>query len=257
MAPRSGGAQEPAPAVSSAPSAAAASPSSAPKAARQGAAVLALAGATEPAWSLARQVYASSALRPAALGEPHARVLAGEAPVDGAAADLRELAETRAAIRGDDAPSRQLLASIAATFSLRAIVVVDQPAGDPSGADGGAAAPPPPRARLFLAEPPGFDAATFSPDAGAAGKPSWDRVVRSLERTLTARSDAGPPAAVAPVVVPVEKKSKEKPEESRPFYASAWFWGALGGAAFLGTAIYFASRDSSPGSIHLSVQVPP
>jgi hypothetical protein len=215
---------------------------------RQGVAVLALAGASDHAWALGQKVYASAALRPGAVGEAQARVLAGEAPPDDAAKELRDLAETRAAIRGDDAPSRQLLGSIASTFSLRAVLVVEP--GAPATEDGVGAMPP--RVRLYVAEQNAFDAATSTPDADERGKFGWDRVVSSIERLVVAKPEPAKPAALSPL----PKKNAEKPEESRPFYASAWFWGALGGAAFLGTAIYFASRDSSPGSIHLEVQVP-
>jgi hypothetical protein len=218
------------------------SPSSsptAPKTASQGVAVLAIGNSTEATWTLAQKIYARPTLRPAGLDEPHARVLAGEMPAADAPKDLRDLADTRLAIRGDDAPSRQLLASIASTFSVRGVVVVDVVEGGP-------------RARLFLADPPSFDAASWSPVADEKGSPSWEPAVRSLERTLQPKSAS----SSIFVSTPPPPKTNEKTDESRPFYASPWFWGALGGAAFLGGAIYFASRDSSPGSIHLQVTVP-
>jgi hypothetical protein len=49
---------------------------------------------------------------------------------------------------------------------------------------------------------------------------------------------------------------KEAPSPARPFYESVWFWGAVGAAALLGGAAYIATRDSSPSTIHLEVQVP-
>src|SRR4051794_7643183 len=101
--------------------------------ASSGFAVLAREGATDAAWSLAKALYARDALRPSFVDEAHARVLAGEAapkesggegsPVSVERArilkKLADLAETRAAIHGDDAPSRQLLTSIATTYQLR------------------------------------------------------------------------------------------------------------------------------------------
>ncbi len=48
----------------------------------------------------------------------------------------------------------------------------------------------------------------------------------------------------------------EAPRPSVPFYESVWFWGALGAAALAGGATYLATRDSSPSTIHLEVQVP-
>lgn len=211
----------------------------APKTTSQGVAVLAIGNSTEATWTLAQKIYASPTLRPAGVDEPHARVLAGETPATDAPKDLRDLADTRLAIRGDDAPSRQLLASIASTFSVRGVVVVDVTEGGP-------------RARLFLADPPGFDAASWSPVADEKGSVTWEAAVRSLERTLQPKS-ASPSFFVS---TPPPPKTNEKTDESRPFYASPWFWGALGGAAFLGGAIYFATRDSSPGSIHLQMTVP-
>jgi hypothetical protein len=202
----------------------------------QGVAVLAIGNATEATWGVAQKIYASPVLRPSGVDEAHARVLAGEAPATDAPKDLRDLADTRAAIRGDDAPSRQLLASIAATFAVRGVVVVDTTASGP-------------RARLFLVDSSEFDAASWTPVADEAGSLSWEAAVRSLERTLQPKITPAAPLELPP-------KTKAKTEESHPFYASPWFWGAIGGAAFLGGAIYFATRDTSPGSIHLQMQVP-
>ncbi|MEO8796929.1 MAG: hypothetical protein ABI551_03515, partial [Polyangiaceae bacterium] len=47
-----------------------------------------------------------------------------------------------------------------------------------------------------------------------------------------------------------------KKESGHHFYESAWFWGALGAAAFAGTAIFLATRDSSGSAIHLQMKVP-
>src|SRR5450755_3994730 len=87
----------------------------------RGFAVVALDGAHDAAVPLGRAVYSRPSLRPdASLDEGRAHVLLGE-PAPPALADL---ASTRAAIHGDDAPSRQLLANIAADFHLRGIIVV-------------------------------------------------------------------------------------------------------------------------------------
>ena len=49
---------------------------------------------------------------------------------------------------------------------------------------------------------------------------------------------------------------RRKDAPSKPFYASPWFWGAIGAAALGGTAFYFATRDNTPSQIHLQLQVP-
>ena len=232
----------------------------------RGLAVVALPGGERAAWSLAQAVYASDALRPPGLDEAHARILAGEAPsspiVDAgpapspAPAELRDLADTRAAIRGDDAPSRALLVSIADTFRVRGIVVVEMSASAR------------PVARVFLADTGAFDAARYeadgdaaSPDAGAPSA-SWTRTVASLARTsgvvpVSMPRSAAQLSAQAPLA-PVAPPRSESPSagKSGAFYTSPWFWGAVGAAAFGGAAVYFATRDNGDGTIHLQVQVP-
>ncbi len=191
------------------------------------------------AWRLAQAVYADDTLRPD-VDEAHARVLAGEAPAAAGSPDLRELAELRAGVNGDDAASRQLLHAISASLKVRAILVVrslqDQV----------------PTARVYLAPDNVFDAAQYLPDAGT--KESWTGAVQSLHRAFGGAGTITTPAAAIRGSL-----SKPKPAESSahtPFYASPWFWGALGAAAFGAGAVYFATRDTSPSTIHLQVQVP-
>lgn len=230
--------------------------------------VLATQGASDAAWPLARRVYAHADLRPRALDEAQARVLAGEAAPDGASPDLRDLAETRGAIRGDDAPSRQLLASIAHRFQARGIVVVS--VVTPAAVGGaelepGVTPPPPPAtappeasARVFLTAGGAFDAARYAPDAWpASGAPDWSNTVSSLRRahaTSTATPSNDGHRAVALASDPTGDK---KPGEAgNPFYASGWFWGAIGAAVVTGAAIFFATRDPGADTIHLQMQVP-
>src|SRR5579859_2998837 len=228
-----------------APMPAAALPS--PSESRAGLAVVALPGTTDAAWPLARSVYAEPSLRPGALDEPRARVLCGEPPAASAPADLRDLSETVAALRGDDAPSRALLDGIARQFAVRAVVVVR------SGGDH-------PTARLYLAATGAFDAAAYAPDDPPAGSStSWSATTRSLVRLFGASAVARAPAQAsvsAPALATREAPKHEGPSPARPFYESVWFWGAVGAAALLGGAAYIATRDSSPSSIHLEVQVP-
>lgn len=242
------------PAVAADAGAASAAPARLPA---RGLAVLAIGDVSPAAWPLARAIYGKPALRPVDVDEAHARILAGEAPAPGAAKELTDLAETRAAIHGDDAPSRQLLASIATTFHVRGIVVVM------SSTDVTLAAP---QARVFVAESASFDAARYTPEASDAGPAAadWSGAASSLERTYGALvPPAGPtPAATvgnpAPALAtqPLPKDNKEKDATSRPFYASPWFWGAVGAAALGATGLYFATRDNTPSTVHLQLQVP-
>jgi hypothetical protein len=183
-------------------------------------------------------------LRPG-FDEAHARVLAGEAPAAGASQELVDLAQTRAAIRGDEAPSRQLLLSVANQLHVRGIVVV--------------MAEPRLEARLFLPATAAFDAARYAPEVADAGEAEWTGALASLERSEGAPAPTPAPAAEAPreSLAPVPKgKEGDKDAGSRPFYLSPWFWGAVGAAALGGVALYFATRDNSSGTIHLQLQVP-
>ena len=201
--------------------------------------VISIAGSGDSTWPLAQAVYASS-LRPSRLDEAHARILAGEAAPEGSARELADLAETRAALSGNDAPSRRLLLSIAASHDLEGLVTLRVEEGVPV-------------ARVFLAETRDFDAAEYRADPVSG----WAPLVKSLERGRAsnplsgARSaqQQGPALAVA---APARKDTGE----SRPFYTSGWFWGAVGAAAFAGGAIYFMTRDTDSGSIRLTMKVP-
>lgn len=264
-----------------------------PRPAGQGIAVLAIGdNASEEAFALARAIYGSR-LRPTSLDEVRARVLAGGAPPANASRELRELAEIRAAVTGDDAAGRRLLTGMAQQVGAEALLVVKvesaaaplPPAftmpqsmgssdGGAASADGGAdaaspAAPSIPNtppgnaeaastvvARLFLVDTGYFDAARYSPDPGPAGPrtpAAWKSTVTSLEGRFPAGRQRAIPAATGPAAGPVRQEGGK----SSPFYASAWFWGAIAGAALLGGAFYFASRDSnSSDTIHLQMRVP-
>ena len=210
-----------------------------------GLAVVAMPGASVAAWPLARAVYADASLRAAEIDEAHARVLCGEPAASSDPAELRDLSDTVAALRGEDAPSRALLGGIARRFSARGLVVVAVTSGHST-------------ARVFLAETGAFDAATYAPDDSPAL--AWSATTRSLARTF------GPPPSPSPALGPSAapalathdgpNKAREERSSSRPFYESTWFWGAIGAAALTGGVVYFATRDSSPKAIHLEVEVP-
>lgn len=220
---------------------------------------------TADALALANAVDAS-AIRPSTLDATHARVLVGEPASDDAPADVRELAEIRGALAHEDAAARRLLASLASQFGAAGVVVLHAsappaPAASPPSHTSPAPADRehPPTARLFLAATGDFDAARYEPDPTRAGADAWRAVVVSLERTFAAPAKeparprlSGNALAVSPVAEPKPRAH----EESKPFYASGWFWGAIGGAALLGTGIYFASQGSNSDTVQLRMQVP-
>jgi hypothetical protein len=248
------------PAASSTPSSAASPTSSSPSTPsgpspnvaavtrRHGVAVLAIDGATDASWRLALRLYRGS-LRPAHLDEAHARALAGEQPAPDAPRELVDLYETRAAIHGDDAPSRRLLSSLADSLGVEAIVLVSRDANIG-----------PAVARVYLATSSSFDAARYTEDAGSSDP--WQPAALSLERSLRAEPDgqrggiADRPSFQAPN--PPTKMEPQEPQAPRPFYKSGWFWGALGAAVFAGGAVFLATRDdsSSGGPIHVQMKVP-
>ncbi len=241
------------------------------RAADRGIAVIALGNsAREEAFALARAVYASR-LRPPSLDEVRARVLAGGTPPKAASRELRDLAEIRAGLSGDDAASRRLLAGMAQQFGVEGLLVVkivEGPKGDlapapspdsPPGGGGQASEDPgnggarrAVEARLFLTAAGDFDAARYTPDPDPKAPAAWKSIVTSLEgRFPPAARAPGPPAATQPSPL-----LRQEPTKSAPFYASGWFWGALGGAALIGGAFYFVSRDTGSDSIHLQMRVP-
>ena len=221
----------------------------APPSAAEGLVVLALPGATDAAWPLASSVYAAVSLHSIRLDEAHAHVLCGEAAPGSAPGELRDLADTVAAVHGDDAPSRAILGDIARRFSVRAIVVVRAEGTGPS-------------ARVFLADTTSFDAATYTPDEGSPL--SWGAATRSLVRAFGSAGSATAEAAGAPssltrapgLATHEEPKVEIAPAPRRAFYESGWFWGAIGAAALGAGAVYLATRDTGPSVIHLQLEVP-
>jgi hypothetical protein len=202
--------------------------------------VVATPGAAEAAWPLAQAVYTDPTLRPPTIDETRARILCGEPPPPDATQEIKDLADTVAAVHGDDAPSRALLDGLARRFAVRGLLVV-RPASGTTQAS----------ARIFLAATSAFDAASYAPDdAGPATAPSgleWTAAAQSLGRTF------GQVAAS-----PLATHDVPPPDSSSPrhFYESGWFWGALGLAALAGGAVFFATRDSGTPTIHLEAQVP-
>jgi hypothetical protein len=265
--------------------AAGAADAGAPATVASGVAVLARAGAEDAAWALAKEVYARSSLRPLSLDEARARIMVGGSPASGAPQAVKDLADERAGVRGDDGASRALLRTIAAQLGVRAIVVVEQMGASAS-------------ARVFVADSGDFDAARYdaepglvtvdggavvvsspvpvaaisdagAPSDGAAASdgsvsmsaapapppppPRWTKTVASLDRAY----GIGGPETHAPALATSAVPPLPPPHpESHPFYTSPWFWGAVGAAAFGGVAVYFATRDNQTDTIHLELQAP-
>jgi len=229
-------AQDPVP-----PSVTAAPAAPTPVAAPRGLAVVALGGATDAAWPLAQAVYGTPSLRPSVLDEAHARILCGEPAPAGAPSDVRDLAESLAAVKGEDAPSRMLLGEIARRLNVRALLVVRVEAGHPT-------------ARVFLPETGAFDAAAYGPDSGPTV--SWAAASQSLARTYGGEPPVPMPTSAPALATHEEPIITVPPPKGKAFYESGWFWGAVGAAAFAGGAIFFATRDNSESTIHLQMQVP-
>jgi hypothetical protein len=147
-------------------------------------------------------------------------------------------------VTGEDAASSAALGDLAHRLNARALVVVHMEGGLPV-------------ARVFRADTATFDTTTYVPDdAGAA---DWGGAAQAIAGTV-GLTPAAPPAA-APLQAPALATHEEpapvtEPPKKRAFYESGWFWGALGAAAFAGGAVYFATRDNGPTSIHLEMQVP-
>jgi hypothetical protein len=194
-------------------------------AAPTGIVLLALDGATDRAWPLAQSVYGDAALRPATLDETGARALAGEPAKEGWSARARELSELRAAVHGEDAASRRILASLCRELSVRGIVVVS--------ADGERS-----KATLFVADGERFEPAAISPASGTSPA--------ELVASLRARFAPEPPRAVDP-----------RPEKKSVF-RSGWFWGAVALAAGAASVILLTGRETEKSStIQLNGRVGP
>ena len=238
---------------------------------QHGLVVLGLGSSIDAAWPLARAVYADAALRPTTLDEAHARVLVGEVPGDAATAELRDLADTRAAIHGDDAASRRLLASIAASLHVKGVLVVEAAMSPDSHAS----------ARVFVTGAGAYDAVRYEADPSAPvtwGKGTsavtWNGAVTALRGFADVpTAPATPPLSATPVSAsplathavvgpssPTTDKGTDKADTAktggRAFYQSPWFWAAAGAAVFAAGAVYFATRNDGTDNIQLQVQVP-
>lgn len=158
-------------------------------------------GCEERARALARAVYAS-ALRPRRLDEVRARVLVGAPAPPSATKEVRELAEVRAAIVGDDAASRRLLADVAEQLGVEGLLVVsarraaspgpslEAPPGEPEPP--AMAAPPgepelPSEAAPAKPEPPSSEAAPVESEPSSEAAPAEPEPPPSEAAAVSAR----------------------------------------------------------------------
>ena len=212
----------------------------------QGVAVLGVGSARAEAFVAARAVYGSS-VRPRALDEVRARILAGDPAPSVAGKELRDLAELRASVKGDDAASRQLLSAMAPQLNVEGLLVISRVASTDASSEDAGAPTVTVAGRLFLTEIGDFDAARY--EADAASPTPWRATVTSLSGRFPP-----PPAVVAHPYVP--PKHAAAGGESKPFYASPWLWGAVGAAALIGAIFFLTTQDTGDDPIHLQLRVP-
>ncbi|MBX3217977.1 MAG: hypothetical protein KF850_38580 [Labilithrix sp.] len=280
------------PAPSSAPHGETAASASAQAA--QGVAVVGGVAVRDEAFTLARAVYASS-LRPRRLDELRARILAGDPTPPAATKEIRELAELRAGVSGEDAASRRLLASIAQQLGVQALLVVSRapvestpapagsapaesaPAGSepapaasdatPAAQDGGAPTATPSEAPTAeapgarpAAEPPRIRARLFLAASGEFDAARYEPDELGWRGTVTSLSGRfPPPRSATPATAQLKTPPPKLPsdgKESQPFYRSPWLWGAVGAAVLIGGFFFFATQDTSDDPIHLQMRVP-
>jgi hypothetical protein len=217
----------------------------------KGIAVIAVGASRAEAATLARALYATK-LRPPTLDESRARTLIGDAPPENAPTDVRELSELRAAVLGDDAASRSLLSTIAQRLHVEALLLVRVSSSvlnrEEAPTDAAAPLAPPAEARLFLTTGASLDSTIYVHDTMTG----WTPTLRSLETRFLPPSAPAPAASASTaIVLPPQAKT-----ESKPFYTSAWFWGALAASAFLGSVLYFASQNPSEDTVRLRLDLP-
>lgn len=188
-------------------------------------------------WALAREVYAAPALFPPGMNEARARSLVGQSRAASTpeTPDTTELAELRDGVHDEGTVSRRVLSAIASTTRAAAVAVVRA-----------AVTPGHVQVRLYLADRAAFDVSLYD---GDPRDPSWrSDVVHALEGRFGPRANAAPAAKL--------KAAKTSETGSRPFYASPWFWGAIGGAALLGGTALVATKLTASDDVHVRVEPP-
>lgn len=188
----------------------------------KGVVVVALPGATDAAWPVARSLYGRYGLLPGNLPDAEARVLAGEAPPETSSAKPEDEASARsvahlrllARLRDEVAqePTRKAaLAALAKETQARGAVLVGAAAG------------------ITVTR-------TYAVETGLLG----DAITAPSEHLDIDKIAADARSRTAP---------KPPPTKVPGFVKSPWTWIAVGAAAIAGTAVYLSTRgeDASTG----------
>lgn len=202
--------------------------------------------AVSAAKPLARDVYKDEALRPT-IDDATARVLAGEAPAEGAPPKLMELRDLRASAfsAGSEAASRKLVSAIGADLKARLVVTVSMEGGRPL-------------ARVLRVETSAYEGITLgaTTETAPSGETTfhWPGAVDALHKLLPAD---GPRALAKPA--PAAPKPASKPAPSESIWKSPWFWAVLGGvvAAGAGTFAIVKATNADEPTVHIVGRVAP
>jgi len=223
------------------------------KAKRQGALVLSSgATATPSARALARQVYATAALRPR-IDEATAEVLMGGPP--GSDKTQRDIAQACRAARDtkNESVQRRLLTSLGNELAVHWVVWV-QPAK--AG----------PVARVLNVSKGRFLAVLLAPktDAKSAAKAAtsdWSDAVAILSGLHRGKPAPGPrttPSTTSGILSKSDKKGTAA-DTGRKWWSSPLFWGGLGAVVAVGVTVLVLSQTvlNDPGTARLTGRVTP
>lgn len=204
-------------------------------------------GAGPAARALALETYRDPVLRPE-IDEATARVLAGDAPVEGAPPRLKEIGELRAAIAHAESEliARRLLASLGSELGSPLVVSVTIEAGRPLARAL--------RSTGAVIERVELGATTeIAPDGGKTYR--WPGAASTLRGIL-----GFPDAAPAEALRPLAAKAPTAPvvPEQRPFWKSPWFWGTAGVVVAAGISVLVVSKlEGGPSNVHVTGKVGP
>ncbi len=189
--------------------------------AARGVVVVALPGATDATWPVARGLYGRHGLLPGSLADADARVLAGEPPPEPTVA------------RAEDDASARAVARLRLLARLR-----DEAAQEPTRK----------AALTALAKETQARGAVL---VGSAAGITVTRVF-AVETGLLGEALTGPSESLDVDKIAADARSRTAPKPAPTklpgFVKSPWTWIAVGAAAIAGTAVYLSTRgeDASP-----------